>query len=104
MLPVPGEMLSLCPITVWGPPRGPFGDYTGYDLRYFLPDGNEMVINKRGNEFFQLVTDEVRSLGPLEDILVQVHRAFLLNPVYKALSQCLLNLQYFFAAQEWGVI
>ena len=76
MLPVPGEVLSLCPITVWGPPRGPFGDYTGYDLRYFVPDGNEMVINKRGNEFFQLVTDEVRSLGPLEDMLVQVHSFF----------------------------
>ena len=87
-------MLSLCPITVWGPPRGPFGDYTGYDLRYFIPDGNEMVINKLGNEFFQLVTDEVRSLGPLEDMLVQVHRAFLYN--YKGLSQCV----YFFAAQE----
>ena len=92
MLPVPGEMLSLCPITVWGPPRGPFGDYTGYDLRYFIPDGNEMVINKLGNEFFQLVTDEVRSLGPLEDMLVQVHRAFLyIRPYHK--SSVLLTAQ-----------
>jgi hypothetical protein len=49
--------------------------YSGYDVRYFIPDDGEVIFRKQATEFFQLVTEGVRSLGQEEDILVQVYRA-----------------------------
>jgi hypothetical protein len=71
-LPVPGELLAFCSIAVWSPPRGPFDDFSGYDVRFYVPEGGEMMMRKSEREFFQQVTEAVRALGPMANILVQV--------------------------------
>lgn len=63
---------EFCSVTVWSPPPRPFDVYTGYDVHYSIPDGGEVIFNKQVDEFFQLVTEDVRLLGPQEQILVQV--------------------------------
>lgn len=70
-IPVLSEVLSFCTISVWSPPPQPFL-YSGYDVRYFIPHGGQVIIRKSEVEFFHLVTMEERSLGPEEQILVQV--------------------------------
>jgi hypothetical protein len=72
-LPAPREVFSFCTISVWSPPPQPFDIYSGYDIRYYIPDIGEVIYNKGEGEFFHLVTEDVLALGTVSQILVQVY-------------------------------
>lgn len=72
-LPIPSSTLCLCSICVWGPPEGRFDLLPGYDIRYFIPGSDsELILSVDETRFYTLTTDEVFSLGPEDQILVQV--------------------------------
>lgn len=73
-LPTPSEVMSFCIISVWSPPPAPFDIYSGYDVRYSMPGGGEMMFSRRVTEFFQLITEDVLSMGPQEQLVVQVYK------------------------------
>lgn len=67
------EIQSFCVICVWTPPPGRFDAFSGYDVRYFIPEtGEELIVNTEESEFFQLTTPETFALGPAAQIMVQV--------------------------------
>lgn len=71
-LPVPMLVVSFCLLTVWSPPPKPYDIYAGYDIRYFISGGGEVIFNVDGYKFHHLVTDSVLLLQPQHEVLVQV--------------------------------
>lgn len=72
-LPSPIDVQSFCVVCVWTPPSGRFDTYSGYDVRYFNDNtGEEIVVNTDESEFFQLTSLDVFSLGPQDQIMMQV--------------------------------
>lgn len=57
----------------WGPPEGRFDLLAGYDVRYFIPlSDSELVVSLSPRTFHEVTSPEVFTLGPEEEILVQV--------------------------------
>ena len=72
-LPTPNAVETFCTVCVWDPPPGTrFDQLSGYDVRYTNSAGEEIIVNREGNNFFQLTSGDVFNLGAQDDINVQV--------------------------------
>lgn len=73
-LPTLADFQTFCLLSVWTPPAGRFDTFSGYDIRYFIPGGQETILQAGGSEFFRLTSAEVFAMGPQQQIMVQVRK------------------------------
>ena len=68
----PRSVTSFCTVIVWKAPSRAYGLITGYDV-FFSNSNTQVIVRKNRDELFHAVQErELPTIGPEEEIVVQV--------------------------------